>query len=81
MTRFMITDTIGQCHVFNYVGKDSNGKEVKDTIRLNARETVSVEMESLPEDLELAEKAGFVMIEREQVSTSTASTTSKGGKE
>ena len=79
MTRFTLTDTIGQCHVFNYVGKGSDGKEVIDTIRLNAREQVSVDMESLTKDIELAEKRGFIMVERQAVTT--ANTAKEGGKE
>lgn len=51
---FRVTDIIGQPHIFNV----RNG-----TVRLYSNESVEVESDSLPKDIELEEKRGFVLVE------------------
>lgn len=52
--KYRVTDIIGQPHVFN----TDNG-----TVRLYSRQSVEVESPSLPKDIELEEKKGFVLVE------------------
>lgn len=52
--KYVVTDIIGQPHVFNVGG---------ETVRLYSRKSVEIEAPSLPRDIELEEKRGFVMVE------------------
>lgn len=52
--KYRVTDIIGQPHIFN----TENG-----TVRLYANKSVEIEGASLPKDVELEEKHGFVLVE------------------
>lgn len=52
--KYRVTDIIGQPHIFN----TENG-----TVRLYANKSVDIEGASLPKDVELEEKHGFVLVE------------------
>lgn len=79
MIKFVITDIQGQAQVFNLITKDSKGNKVFDTLRVNARGSVTVEMEEEPRDLTLAEKKGYIMVKRTKVANTVKKSNDTAG--
>ena len=66
MKQFIVTDIIGQPHVFTVPTEevvDGKTQVVLNTVRLNSRKSVTIEAEELPAEIAQEEKLGFVLVE------------------
>ena len=67
--KYIVTDIIGQPHVFNVGGK---------TVRLYSRKSVEIEADSLPQEVALSEKKGFVLVEKVNSKSKTTAKANEG---
>ena len=58
--KYRVTDIIGQLQTFTQFHDDGSN----ETLRLKSRKSIIIDANELPEDIKLAEKRGFVFVQK-----------------